>query len=176
MIRGSKDGKRPSRVGWQHRNRCYGSTGMCDDGASDRWSLMPDSLTNFQKVKRFHNKFGLPAPEAPEWPTPMALQRRNNLTAEEWNEYKQAVDERDLVAVADAITDMLFVLYGTAVEFGIDADLCFDEVYDSNMSKLGEDGKPIVRPSDGKILKGPNFRNPNLAAVLVKQQAAASST
>ena len=125
--------------------------------------------TNFERVKEFHRTFGLPVLTKPQWPSAQAIERRGNLITEEKREYDEAIVAGDLVAVADAITDLLYVAYGTAAEYGIDADACFAEVHDSNMSKLGADGKPIHRPSDGKVLKGPFFREPDLATVLANQ-------
>jgi predicted HAD superfamily Cof-like phosphohydrolase len=87
------------------------------------------------------------------------------LIEEELNELKEAIANDDLVEVADALADLLYVVYGAGAAFGINLDACFHEVHSSNMSKLGEDGKPIYR-EDGKVMKGPNFREPALRDIL----------
>ena len=86
---------------------------------------------------------------------------RYNLIKEELDEFKQALDNNDLLEVADALTDILYVTYGAGHAFGINLDECFTEVQNSNMSKLGEDGKPIYN-ENGKVMKGPNYFKPNL--------------
>ena len=96
------------------------------------------------------------------------FQLREELVREEYSEFKAAHDSEDLVELADAICDLVYVLVGTAVSYGIPFDKCFAEVQRSNMSKLGEDGKPIVR-EDGKILKGPNFTPPDLEKIIYGQ-------
>ena len=93
------------------------------------------------------------------------MELRIELISEELNELWDAFDARDIVEVADALTDILYVTYGAAHAFGIDIDKCFDEVQRSNMSKLGEDGKPIYR-EDGKVQKGPNYFKPDLKKIL----------
>ena len=90
---------------------------------------------------------------------------RLNILEEEFNEYKAAVREGDLLEIADALADMKYVIEGTAHTYGIPLDELFSEVHRSNMSKLGADGKPLYRP-DGKVLKGPNFESPRVAKVL----------
>ena len=87
---------------------------------------------------------------------------RYNLILEELNEFKQAIDNRDIKEVADALTDILYVTYGAGHAFGIDLDKCFEEVQKSNMSKLGLDGKPIYNDK-GKVMKGPNYFKPDLS-------------
>ena len=89
---------------------------------------------------------------------------RVSLIDEELEELKQAIKDRDLKEVADALTDILYVTYGAGHAFGINLDQCFNEVQQSNMSKLGEDGKPIYN-EDGKVLKGPNYFKPDLGKV-----------
>ena len=121
-------------------------------------------------MKEFHAAFGLRISNTPKIPPDSkVLELRDNLIAEEFQEYREAVRNNDIVAVADALTDLLYVVYGACVSFGIDADRCFEEVHRSNMSKLGADGLPIRRESDGKVLKGPNFSQPDLVSILAKQ-------
>jgi len=119
--------------------------------------------TNFKKVAEFMRTFGQDVEEEPTWTSVSNLRYR--LIYEELGELREALDNRDIVEVADALTDLLYVVYGAGHSFGINLDKCFEEVHNSNMSKLGEDGKPIRR-EDGKVLKGPNFREPNLKDLL----------
>lgn len=109
--------------------------------------------------------FGQDVKTSPEFPDAETCNLRLELIAEELNEMYDAMEAKDIVGVADAITDILYVTYGAAHAFGIDADACFAEVQRSNMSKLGEDGKPIYR-EDGKVLKGPNYSEPDLKSAL----------
>lgn len=118
-----------------------------------------------KSVREFHEAFGAPFADAPRMLTPERAQLRSSLIAEELEEYVAAVRDGDLVAVADALGDLLYVVYGTGVEHGIDLIPVFTEIHRSNMSKLGADGKPVLR-DDGKILKGPDYSPPNLAAVV----------
>jgi predicted HAD superfamily Cof-like phosphohydrolase len=120
-------------------------------------------LTNALKVRRFMEAFGQEVKDKPEWPDDDTVNLRVDLIDEEFNELKQAVYEwgGNLEGVTDALCDILYVTYGMAHSFGIDIDECFREVHVSNMSKLGEDGKPIYR-EDGKVMKGPNYKPPNL--------------
>ncbi len=125
-------------------------------------------MTNFEKVREFHKAFGLPALETPQEPKENRTHLRLSLIEEELLELYEAIPalaNPNLVDVADALTDLLYVVYGMGLEFGIDLDKCFEEVHNSNMSKLGSDGKPIHR-EDGKVMKGPNFRAPDLKKVL----------
>jgi predicted HAD superfamily Cof-like phosphohydrolase len=135
----------------------------------------------FEDVKEFHEKFGLEVREEPidikelhphgSTSSSPLWRLRDALHAEEYAELRTAmVDDEDLVGVADAICDLIYVLCGTAVSFGIPLDECFTEVQRSNMSKLGEDGKPIVR-DDGKILKGPNFSEPDLHTIIYGKES-----
>lgn len=129
-------------------------------------------LTNYQKVLMWSKKFGAHISEKPTFPPKHIIDLREKLIEEEYQkEYKAAVKENDLVGVADALGDILYVVYGAAIAYGIDIDEVFDEIHRSNMSKLGEDGKAIFR-EDGKILKGPNYTPPNIKAIIEKQQFA----
>ena len=122
-------------------------------------------MTNANKVKLFMESFGQEVKSKPEFPSDDILKLRTDLIDEEVKELWDACDARDLVEIADALTDILYVTYGAAHSFGIPIDECFKEVQRSNMSKLGEDGKPIYR-EDGKVMKGPNYSVPNLKNVL----------
>ncbi len=119
-------------------------------------------MTNFQKVKTFMQTFGQEVKLKPSFSTEKINDLRYNLIKEELDEFKQAIDNKDLLEVADALTDILYVTYGAGHAFGIDLDKCFEEVQNSNMSKLGDDGKPIYNDS-GKVMKGPNYFKPNLS-------------
>lgn len=118
-------------------------------------------------VMEFHQTYGQPIRTKPELHIP-EKELRFNLIKEEFEEYEEALAENDFVEVADALADMIYVIYGAAITHGIDLDDVLKEVQRSNMSKLGEDGKPIWR-EDGKILKGPNFSEPDIAKVLKNQ-------
>ena len=122
-------------------------------------------MTNAEKVKLFMQTFGQEVKTKPEFPSRETMELRIELISEELNELWDAFDAHDIVEVADALTDILYVTYGAAHAFGIDIDKCFDEVQRSNMSKLGEDGKPIYR-EDGKVQKGPNYFKPDLKKIL----------
>ena len=121
-------------------------------------------MSNAEMVKEFMVAFEQEVKEEPEWPDEDTVNLRIDLIEEEYNELKQAVYSFDgtMVDVADALSDILYVVYGMAHAFGIDIDKCFEEVHRSNMSKLGEDGKPIYR-EDGKVVKGPNYVPPDLS-------------
>jgi len=121
--------------------------------------------TNFELVEDFMLAFGQEVLETPTMPDKAIQDLRVDLIAEELEELEYAIEKEDIVEVADALTDLLYVIYGAGHAFGIDLDACFLEVHNSNMSKLGEDGKPIYR-DDGKVLKGPNFFEPDLEKVL----------
>ena len=119
-------------------------------------------MTNFQKVKTFMETFGQEVKNKASFGSNKINQLRYNLIKEELDELKQAIDNKDLLEVADALTDILYVTYGAGHAFGIDLDKCFDEVQNSNMSKLGKDGKPIYNEA-GKVMKGPNYFKPDLS-------------
>jgi len=120
-------------------------------------------MTNFEKVAEFMISFGQTVETEPTWTSVSEL--RYSLIEEELKELRQALIERDIVEVADALTDLLYVVYGAGHSFGIDLNKCFDEVHSSNMTKLGPEGKPIYR-EDGKVMKGPGYRAPDLKTLL----------
>lgn len=122
-------------------------------------------MTNFKKVLDFMTVFRHNVRSSPGFPDTATQDLRVALIEEELQELREAIANKDLVEVADALADLLYVSYGAGCSFGIDLDACFDEVHASNMTKLGADGNPIFR-EDGKIMKGPNFRVPNLKTVL----------
>ena len=122
-------------------------------------------MTNFEKVKEFMTTFGQEVKSKAEFPNEKIVELRKKLIDEEFNELKDAINENNLIEVADALTDILVVTYGAGVAFGIDLDKCFKEVHRSNMSKLSEDGKPIYNEF-GKVMKGPNYSKPNLKQFL----------
>jgi predicted HAD superfamily Cof-like phosphohydrolase len=101
-------------------------------------------MSNFNKVKAFMNTYGQDVKEKAEFPENKIVQLRIDLIEEELNELKEAIKNKDIVEVADALTDILYVTYGAGHSFGVNLDQCFDEVQRSNMSKLGEDGKPYI--------------------------------
>ena len=119
-------------------------------------------MTNFQKVKIFMETFGQEVKNKASFGTDQINQLRYNLIQEELEELKKAIKEKNLLEVADALTDILYVTYGAGHAFGIDLDKCFDEVQNSNMSKLDKNGKPIYNDS-GKVMKGPNYFKPDLS-------------
>ena len=122
-------------------------------------------MSNFNKVKTFMNTYGQDVKEKADFPENKIVQLRIDLIEEELNELKEAIKNKDIVEVADALTDILYVTYGAGHSFGVNLDECFDEVQRSNMSKLGEDGKPIYNDS-GKVMKGPNYFAPNLKKIV----------
>lgn len=127
--------------------------------------MSKDFETNFEKVENFMIAFKQEVKVQPELADFNTAELRLDLITEELDELSVAVDNDDIVEIADALTDLLYVVYGAGHAYGIDLDECFDEVHRSNMSKLSEDGKPIYR-EDGKVLKGPNYFTPNLEGVL----------
>ena len=122
-------------------------------------------MTNFEKVGIFMKTFGQEVKIKPTLSTDKIIGLRLNLIKEELSELSEAIDKKDLVEIADALTDILYVTYGAGHAFGIDLDKCFEEVQNSNMSKLGEDGKPIYNEF-GKVMKGPKYFKPNLTKLL----------
>ena len=123
--------------------------------------------TNFDKVGIFMNAFGQEVKDEAEFPDAKTVNMRIDLIQEELEELKDGCFNKDIVEVADALTDLLYVVYGAGHAFGIDLNSTFREVHVSNMSKLGEDGNPIYR-EDGKVMKGPNFRLPDLKNIIEK--------
>jgi len=118
-------------------------------------------MTNFSDVKKFMETFGQEVKKKAEFPSDKITKLRYDLIKEELDEFEEALKSKDLKEVADSLTDILYVTYGAGHAFGIDLDKCFDEVQRSNMSKLGEDGKPIYN-ENGKVMKGPKYFAPNL--------------
>jgi predicted HAD superfamily Cof-like phosphohydrolase len=118
-------------------------------------------MSNFKSVKKFMQTFGQEVKDKIEFPSEKIVQLRCDLIKEELEELNQAIKDKDMKEVADALTDILYVTYGAGHAFGIDLDKCFDEVQKSNMSKLGANGKPIYDES-GKVMKGPNYFKPDL--------------
>ena len=119
-------------------------------------------MTNFQKVKTFMETFGQEVKSKPSFSSEKINNLRYSLIKEELEELKQAIEKKDLLEVADALTDILYVTYGAGHSFGINLDACFNEVQNSNMSKLGRDGIPIYNES-GKVMKGPSYYKPDLS-------------
>ena len=119
-------------------------------------------MTNFEKVGLFMKTFNQDVKVSSSLSTDKINSLRISLISEELEELKQAISEKNLTEVADALTDILYVTYGAGHAFGIDLDKCFDEVQNSNMSKLGKDGKPIFNEF-GKVMKGPNYFKPDLS-------------
>ena len=122
-------------------------------------------VSNFTRVMDFMNNFKQEVKYNPEFPDEKVQKLRISLIEEELEELKEAMGKEDIVGVADALTDILYVTYGAGAAFGIDLDKCFEEVHNSNMSKLDRDGRPIYR-EDGKILKGPDYFEPNLEKIV----------
>ena len=118
-------------------------------------------MSNFEKVKAFMNTFGQEVKEKTEFPNEKIIKLRYDLIKEELEELKEAIEQKDMIEIADALTDILYVTYGAGHAFGINLDKCFNEVQESNMSKLGEDQKPIYN-ENGKVMKGPSYFKPNL--------------
>ena len=118
-------------------------------------------MTNFNSVKKFMEVFGQEVKTKAEFPSEKIVKLRYDLIKEELDEFDQALKDKDLKEIADALTDILYVTYGAGHAFGVNLDKCFQEVQNSNMSKLGDDGKPIFN-EDGKVMKGPNYFKPDL--------------
>jgi predicted HAD superfamily Cof-like phosphohydrolase len=119
-------------------------------------------MSNFNKVGTFMKTFGQEVKTKPSFSSDKINKLRIDLIKEELDEFQEAMKNNDLLEVADALTDILYVTYGAGHAFGIDLDKCFDEVQNSNMSKLGENGEPIYNES-GKVMKGPNYFKPDLS-------------
>ena len=118
-------------------------------------------MSNFEDVKEFMKTFGQIVRTKPQFPDDKTMKLRYDLIKEELSELKEAMESKDLVEIADALSDILYVTYGAGCAYGIDLDKCFKEVQRANMSKLGTDGKPIYNEK-GKVMKGPNYSEPNL--------------
>ena len=122
-------------------------------------------MTNFEKVGLFMKTFGQEVKTNSSLSNEKINSLRISLISEELDELKKAISDNDIIEVADALTDILYVTYGAGHAFGINLDKCFNEVQESNMSKLGSDGKPIYNES-GKVMKGPNYFKPDLSKFL----------
>ena len=122
-------------------------------------------MTNFEKVKLFMKTYGQEVKDKAGFSDAKTNKLRIDLIKEELEELTEAMQDENLLEVADALTDILYVTYGAGHAFGIDLDKCFEEVQNSNMSKLGEDGKPIYNDA-GKVMKGPNYFKPDLSKYL----------
>ncbi len=122
-------------------------------------------MTNFEKVRLFMQTYGQEVKDKAEFSDAKTNKLRIDLIKEELEELTEAMQDENLLEVADALTDILYVTYGAGHAFGINLDKCFEEVQNSNMSKLGEDGKPIYNES-GKVMKGPNYFKPDLSKYL----------
>ena len=118
-------------------------------------------MSNFNSVKKFMETFGQEVKDKSAFPNDKIIKLRQDLILEEFNELQEAIKQKDLKEVADALTDILYVTYGAGHAFGIDLDKCFEEVQNSNMSKLDENGKPIFN-EHGKVMKGPKYFKPDL--------------
>lgn len=118
-------------------------------------------MTNFESVGKFMLTFNQEIKEKANFPNDRTTSLRYELIKEELSELKEAIENKNITEVADALTDILYVTYGAGHAFGINLDKCFEEVQNSNMSKLGHDGKPIYNEK-GKVMKGPNYFKPNL--------------
>ena len=124
-------------------------------------------MTNFQKVGVFMKTFGPEVKNRSKLSNEKINNLRINLIKEELEELQRAIEQNDILEVADALTDILYVTYGAGHAFGINLDQCFDEVQNSNMSKLGNDGKPIYN-DNGKVMKGPSYFKPDLSKFIIK--------
>ena len=118
-------------------------------------------MSNFERVRKFMETFGQEVKRKAEFPNDKITTLRYDLIKEELEELRVAMEKKDIKEVADALTDILYVTYGAGHAFGINLDKCFEEVQSSNMSKLGEDGRPIYNDK-GKVMKGPNYFKPDL--------------
>ena len=123
-------------------------------------------MTNFESVKKFMQTFGQEVRTNASFPNDKIIDLRIDLIREELSELEEAIDKKDIKEVADALTDILYVTYGAGHAFGVNLDKCFEEVQNSNMSKLGSDGKPIYN-EHGKVMKGPDYFKPDLNKFVV---------
>jgi predicted HAD superfamily Cof-like phosphohydrolase len=119
-------------------------------------------MTNFESVKKFMKTFGQEVRTKASFPNDKIISLRLDLIREELSELEEAIEKKDIKEVADALTDILYVTYGAGHAFGVNLDKCFAEVQNSNMSKLGLDGKPIYN-ENGKVMKGPDYFKPDLS-------------
>ena len=124
-------------------------------------------MTNFESVKKFMQTFGQEVRTNASFPNDKIIKLRIDLIREELSELNEAIEKKDIKEVADALTDILYVTYGAGHAFGINLDKCFEEVQNSNMSKLDQNGRPIFNDK-GKVMKGPNYFKPNLSKFLAK--------
>ncbi|AXH72811.1 MAG: hypothetical protein [Caudoviricetes sp.] len=122
-------------------------------------------MSKFDKVKTFHSTFGANISEKPNLPSHDERELRKKLLTEEFNEYLEGEFNNDIVEIADALGDMLYIIYGTAVSYGLPINEIFNEIHDSNMSKLDENGKPIYR-EDGKVLKSNLYFSPKIKDII----------
>ena len=123
-------------------------------------------ISNFEMVGDFMEAFGQEVLYMPSMPDTNLAALRLDLITEEVQELRDGLGKNSMLEIADALTDILYVVYGAGHAFGIDLDECFNEVHRSNMTKLGEDGRPLYR-DDGKVMKGPNYEDPNLEQFLI---------
>ncbi len=126
-------------------------------------------LTPFEMVKQFHETYDLPIAETPGHPPEDRIRLRKELISEEYWEYDRAVEKNDLVNIAQELADLFYVVVGAALEYGIPLCDIIEEVHNSNMSKLGDDGKPLYR-EDGKVLKSNKYHPPNIERVLFGEE------
>jgi len=117
--------------------------------------------TNFERVREFHTIYKCVINDSTTWPNQETIDCRLGLIKEELKELEEAIEQRDFAAIAKEASDLLYVVYGAGIIFGVNLDACFKEVHDSNMTKLDANGQPIFR-EDGKVLKGPNYREPDM--------------
>ena len=123
-------------------------------------------MTNFESVKKFMQTFGQEVKIKAGFPNEKITKLRLDLIREELSELEEAIEKKDIKETADALTDILYVTYGAGHSFGINLDKCFEEVQNSNMSKLDENGKPIYN-EHGKVMKGPNYFKPDLSKFVI---------
>ena len=131
----------------------------------NKFNFIGPYMSNFSDVENFMITYGQEVNKKSKFPDKKIIKLRVDLIKEELQELEEALKNNDIVEVADALTDILYVTYGAGHSFGINLDQCFKEVQRSNMSKLGEDGKPIYN-ENGKVMKGPNYFQPNLKKFL----------